>query len=135
MRAFLLATFLALVLAVPTLAQDTALPDEEPRDPKGVLSAQRLEATNKGMAYAAERLDNAAEGGENIQLRDAFDESRQSLRELRQLVRPLSESERSPFEAAAAEAEVALGGGDPRAGAEAMRTLRQRMLDLLAARG
>lgn len=135
MRALLLATTLALALVAPAFAQNTGLPDGEPEDPKGVLSSQRLEATNKGMAYAAERLDNAAEGGKDIERRDALDESRQSLRELRQLIRPLPEDERAPFEAAAAEAEGALGGGDPRAGAEAMRALRQKMLDLLAARG
>lgn len=133
MRALLFTAILA--LAMPAIAQNTDLPDGAPRDPKGVLSSQRLTVTDKGMVYAVERLDRAAQEDQGTALSGAFDESREAVTEVRSLVRPLPENERAPFEAAASEAEAVLKGGDPRAGAEAMRELRRRVLDLVAARG
>ncbi len=135
MRALLLATTLALALAAPALAQNTGLPDGEPKDPKNVLSDQRLEVANKEMAYAVERLEKAAAEDDSTAIQGAFGQSREVVDEVRKLIRPLPENERAPFEAAVSEAEGALGSGDPRAGAAAMRTLRQRVLDLVAARG
>ncbi len=131
----LLATVLAAGLALPALAQDKALPDAEPKDPRGVLSTQRLEVANKEMAYAAERLEKAAEEGDESATRGAFDESRQTVEEVRKLIRPLPEGERAPFEAAIGEAESALAGGDPQTGARAMRDLREKVIELLAAGG
>ena len=135
MRALALAAVLALTLAGPLAAQDTSLPDAEPKDPQGVLPDQRLEVANKEMAYAAERLDKAAEEGHEAAIAGAFDESRETLREVRELFQRLPQNERAPYEEALNKTEQALNGGDAKAGAAAMRELRQRVLDLVAARG
>lgn len=124
----------ALALSSAGSAQDTSLPDAEPKDPQGVIPDQRLEVVNKEMAYAAERLDAAAATDNETARSAAFEESQEAVNEVRALFRDLPPDQRTPYEQALLQAEEGLRSGDPTTGAAAMRELRQRVLDLVAGR-
>lgn len=129
MRALMAACALALALAAPVVAQDLSLPDAEPKA-KGAISDQRLEVANKEMAYAAERLEEAAVQDDKPTLDKAVEQSRETVEEVRQLLRDLPAEQRTSYEDAILQVEQALAKGDARAGATAMRDLRERVLEL-----
>ena len=137
MRSMVVVTFLAVGLSVASeaWAQDHAIPTTEPQDPQGEVADQRLEVANKNMVYAAERLDQAAQSGHQQAIQGAFDESRKTIEDVRKLFIDLPQEERALYEDALLNAEQALNGEDPRKAADAMRTLQQRVLELVQARG
>lgn len=130
-----LAVALVLALAGPAAAQTYDLPDAEPKDPLGVISDQRLEVANKEMAYAAERLEAAATQDNAPLQAEAFEQSRETLDEVRELFQDLPPDRRVPYEEAILQVEQALAAEDARAAAAAMRHLRERVLELVSQRG
>ena len=136
MRPMLAATVIALAAALssPGFAQDYSLPDTEPKATQGGIPDQRLEVANKEMAYAAERLEEAAVQGDEPVLAEAFQQSRETVEEVRDLIQDLPPDQRTPYEEAILQVEQALAKDDARAAAAAMRDLRQRVLELATAR-
>jgi hypothetical protein len=138
-RPTLVPTLIAVALAfgLPSVgsAQDNALPTATPTDPKGVVPDQRIENADKGMVYAAEVLEKAAVVDNDAARQDAFTLSRQTVEDARDLFPDLPPDQRTSYEEAILKVEQALAAGDPKAGAAAMRDLRQRLLELVRSRG
>jgi hypothetical protein len=130
MRPLLLtSTVLAgLVLAGAVPAQEYKLPTDPPPNPGKVVPNQRLEVADQNLVYAADRLDEAAQQGDQKAVSEAIGQSQQTIEQIRNIFQGLPQDQRVPYEDALLRAEQALAKGDPKLGATAMRELRQKML-------
>ena len=130
MRPLLLtSTVLAgLVLAGAVPAQEYKLPTDPPPNPGKVVPNQRLEVADQNLIYAADRLDEAAQQGDQKAVSEAIGQSQQTIEQIRNIFQGLPQDQRLPYEEALLHAEQALAKGDPKLGATAMRELRQKML-------
>ncbi|MEK0085577.1 hypothetical protein [Benzoatithermus flavus] len=136
MRALLLTTALATALVLPGLAgAQQSLPTEPPPNPQKVVPDQRLENVNQRLLTASEQLHKAAEDRDKDHAARALDYAYDTVQEVRSVFAGLPQDQRAPYDQAFAEAERTLKTKDPAASAEALKQLRERVLDLVAGKG
>jgi hypothetical protein len=120
----------ALLLPAAALGQQS-LPTEPPPNPHEVVPDQRLENVQQRLFVAAEELKKAADSGNQSHAEQAFSFGQATIRDVRGVFDDLPEERRLQYEEALLKAEQALATGDPRAGADAMQALEERVRELV----
>lgn len=120
-----------LVLATPVSAQQY-LPTDPPPNPHDVVPDQRLENVNQRLLLANDRLQKAAEDGDQRRIEQALTESREALYSVQDVVDNLPPDRREPYYEALKKTAQVLESGDPRVSATALEALRQQILMITA---
>ena len=123
----------AAALLLPAIAVgQQSLPSEPPPNPHEVVPDQRLANVQQRLFAAAEQLKLAADSGNQSHVEQAFRMGNATIHDVRGVFDDLPEQRRQQYEEALLEAEQALATGNPRAGADAMQALEQRIRELVA---
>ena len=123
----LLATICLPVMAV---AQQS-LPTDPPPNPHQVVPDQQLENVDQRLLVAGEQLREAAEAGNANRTEEALGVGQRTVAEVRNVFDGLPQEQRAAYEEALNKAQQVLNQGDPRAGAEAMKTLQETIRTLV----
>jgi hypothetical protein len=119
------------VLAVPCAATaQQSLPTKPPPNPHGVVSDQRLENVDQRLLTAGEQMRLAAEAKEDGRTQKALQYGRDTLGAVRSVFEDLPPDRQQAYRQACDQAAQALETGDPGRGAEAFKTLQQRIREL-----